>query len=62
VSIRVLLADDQALIRAGFRMILDAEPGIVVAAEAAARRPGRPAWALARPQAARGAVRINSGR
>jgi DNA-binding NarL/FixJ family response regulator len=34
VSIRVLLADDQALIRAGFRMILDAEPGIEVAAEA----------------------------
>ena len=35
MSIRVLLADDQALIRAGFRMIVDAEPGIVVAAEAA---------------------------
>lgn len=35
MTIRVLLADDQALIRAGFRMILDAEPGIEVAAEAA---------------------------
>jgi DNA-binding NarL/FixJ family response regulator len=35
VTIRVLLADDQALIRAGFRMILDAEPGLEVAAEAA---------------------------
>lgn len=33
--IRVLLADDQALVRAGFRMILKAEPGIEVAAEAA---------------------------
>ena len=33
--IRVLVADDQALVRAGFRMILKAEPGIEVAGEAA---------------------------
>ncbi|MBD0338626.1 MAG: response regulator transcription factor [Thermoleophilia bacterium] len=33
--ISVLLADDQALVRAGFRMILKAEPGIEVAGEAA---------------------------
>ena len=33
--IRVLLADDQALVRAGFRMILGAEPGIEVVGEAA---------------------------
>ncbi len=33
--IRVLLADDQALIRADFRMIIDADPGFEVAAEAA---------------------------
>ena len=33
--IRVLLADDQALVRAGFRMILKAEPGIEVVGEAA---------------------------
>ena len=33
--IRVLLADDQTLIRAGFRAILDTDPGIVVVAEAA---------------------------
>jgi len=32
--IRVLLADDQALVRAGFRMILKAEPGIDVVGEA----------------------------
>ena len=35
MSIRVLLVDDQALIRAGFRMILDAEEDIDVAGEAA---------------------------
>lgn len=32
--IRVLLADDQALVRAGFRALLDAEEGIEVVAEA----------------------------
>src|SRR3954451_13085827 len=33
--IRVLLADDQSLVRAGFRMILQAEPEIEVVGEAA---------------------------
>ncbi|MEV0277955.1 response regulator transcription factor [Streptomyces sp. NPDC050610] len=33
--IRVLLADDQLLVRAGFRALLDAEPDIEVAGEAA---------------------------
>jgi DNA-binding NarL/FixJ family response regulator len=33
--IRVLLADDQALVRGGFRLILEAEPDIEVVAEAA---------------------------
>jgi DNA-binding NarL/FixJ family response regulator/class 3 adenylate cyclase len=34
-AIRVLIADDQALVRAGFRMILDAEESIEVIGEAA---------------------------
>lgn len=32
--VRVLIADDHALIRAGFRVLLDSHPGIVVIAEA----------------------------
>jgi DNA-binding NarL/FixJ family response regulator len=34
-AIRVILADDERLVRAGFRMILGAEPGIDIVAEAA---------------------------
>jgi DNA-binding NarL/FixJ family response regulator len=34
VSIRVLVVDDQGLVRAGFRMILDAQPDIEVVGEA----------------------------
>jgi len=34
MSISVLLADDQPLLRRGFRMILEAEPGLTVVAEA----------------------------
>ena len=33
--IRVLLVDDQALIRTGFKTILETEPGIEVVGEAA---------------------------
>ena len=35
MTIRVLLADDQELVRTGFRMILDSRPGIEVVGEAA---------------------------
>jgi DNA-binding NarL/FixJ family response regulator len=35
VSIRLLLADDQELVRTGFRLILSAEPDMVVVGEAA---------------------------
>jgi DNA-binding NarL/FixJ family response regulator len=35
MTVRVLLADDQALVRGGFRMILDARPDIDVVGEAA---------------------------
>lgn len=45
MTIRVLLADDQALIRAGFRLILASEPGLEVVGEAA---DGRQAIDLAR--------------
>jgi DNA-binding NarL/FixJ family response regulator len=34
VSIRVLLADDQELVRSGFRVLLDAQPDLEVVAEA----------------------------
>jgi len=45
MTIRVLLADDQALIRAGYKMILDAEPDLEVVGEAVN---GRDAVFLAR--------------
>jgi DNA-binding NarL/FixJ family response regulator len=34
-DIRLLIVDDQALVRMGFRMLLDAEPGVSVVGEAA---------------------------
>lgn len=35
MTLRVLLADDQAMVRSGFRLILESQPGITVVAEAA---------------------------
>ena len=45
MTIRVLIADDQEIVRTGLTMILDAQPGIEVVGEAAN---GREAVALAR--------------
>ena len=45
MSVRVLVADDQEIVRTGLTMILDAQPGIEVVGEAA---DGREAVALAR--------------
>ncbi|HET9658224.1 MAG TPA: response regulator transcription factor [Kineosporiaceae bacterium] len=45
MSVRVLLADDQELVRTGLKLILDAQPGIDVVAEA---RDGAEAVELAR--------------
>jgi DNA-binding NarL/FixJ family response regulator len=45
MTVRVLIADDQQLVRAGFRLILERQPGIEVAAEAAS---GAEAVTLAR--------------
>ena len=45
MSVRVLLADDQALLRAGFRVLIDSAPDLQVVAEASN---GRQAVDLAR--------------
>ena len=47
MTVRVVLADDQALVRAGFRVLLDTEDGFEVVGEAA---DGSEAVALARAQ------------
>ena len=49
ITIRLLVADDQAMIRAGLRMILDNEPDLVVVAEAANGFEAVEAAAAARP-------------
>ena len=47
--IRVLLADDQALVRAGFRALLDAQPDIEVVRRGGRRRAGHPPGPRTRP-------------
>ena len=47
MSIRVLIADDQALVRSGFRLIVETRPDLEVVGEA---EDGRQAVALAREQ------------
>jgi len=49
-SIRVLLADDENLIRTGLRIIVESEPGLSVVGEAA---DGAAAVSLARSQSRR---------
>jgi DNA-binding NarL/FixJ family response regulator len=49
VTIRTLLADDQALVRAGFRMVLEAEPDMQVVGEAADGRQAVQATRRLRP-------------
>ena len=41
MTVRVLIVDDQALVRAGFRMILESEPEIEIVGEAEDGRAGR---------------------
>jgi DNA-binding NarL/FixJ family response regulator len=48
-AVRVLIVDDQALVRAGFRMILEAEPGMEVVGEAADGEAAVSAVELTRP-------------
>ena len=44
MTIRVLLADDQALIRAGFRVLVDSAPDLEVVGEAGDRPRGGRRW------------------
>jgi DNA-binding NarL/FixJ family response regulator len=46
---KVLIADDQALVRAGFRMILDSQPDIEVVGEACNGEEAISAWRRLRP-------------
>ena len=58
MSVRVLIVDDSELVRAGFRMVLDAEPGIEVVGEAADGLTGVADAARLRPDVALMDVRM----
>jgi DNA-binding NarL/FixJ family response regulator len=49
MSVRVVIADDQALVRVGLRGIIDSEPGLAVVGEAATGRQAVDAVRRARP-------------
>ena len=62
MTVRVLIADDQQLVRAGFRLILERQPGIEVVGEAASgaeavRRSGRASRRQGRGRKVDGAAR-----
>lgn len=59
--IRVLLADDQHLVRAGFRALLEAEPGIDVVGEAATGREAVRLAAETRPDVVLMDIRMPDG-
>ncbi len=59
--VRVLLADDQALVRAGFRALLDAQPGIEVVGEAATGREAVDAARRTRPDVLLMDIRMPDG-
>jgi DNA-binding NarL/FixJ family response regulator len=52
MTVRILIADDQHLVRSGFRMILESEDGLEVVAEAADGREGVSAARRLRPDVA----------
>lgn len=47
---RIVIVDDHALVRRGLRALIDAEPDLIVCAEAATRAEGLVAIAVARPE------------